>query len=92
MGHSKLLTNTERMNHKMARDPCCIGCPQVAETISHVFRDCPNAKKVWTQLIGRENWHEFRIRDVREWLCHNLKGEQVIYDQEHWDLTFGVTL
>lgn len=75
VGHGKLLTNMERIRRKMARDPYCTGCPKVVESVSHVLRDCPNAKRVWTRLIGRENWHDFRTGDVKEWLSHNLKGE-----------------
>lgn len=71
------------MKRKMAKDLCCAVCLQVEDSISHVFRDCPNAKRVWIHLIGRERSHEFRTSDVREWMYNNLKGNHENYGQDY---------
>lgn len=69
-----------------------MGCPYVEESLSHVFRDCQNAKKVWHHLLGRGNWHAFRVGSVKEWLSSKLEGGKNKYGYEDWDIVFGVTL
>lgn len=80
------------MKRNMERDPCCEECPYIEESISHVFRDCQNAKWVWLYIIGRGRWHDFKIRNVRDWLYNNLERNQEKYGQHYWGIIFGVTL
>lgn len=86
------MTNKERVRRSLASDPYCEGCPYIEETPSHVFQNCQSARKVWHHLLGRENWHAFRIGRVKDWLFSNLEENKNKDGYEDWDIVFGVTL
>ena len=43
----KLLTNDQRFRRRISNDASCFFCHGIQETMLHLFRDCPNAKKLW---------------------------------------------
>lgn len=47
---SKLLTR-HRLNRLPLGEPYCSNCANIVETSLHVFRDCPLATAVWSQLV-----------------------------------------
>ncbi|CAA0806219.1 Unknown protein [Striga hermonthica] len=49
----RLFTNMERVRRHMAGDVACYLCGQ-PESTSHVLRDCPHARRVWTGIWERD--------------------------------------
>ncbi|CAI9106595.1 OLC1v1005787C1 [Oldenlandia corymbosa var. corymbosa] len=72
---------------------CCGGsdfCGAIRETVMHVLRDYPAAKKIWLRLVPGDRRQIFFNLQLEDWLWHNLnrKSEGFVED---WDCFFGVT-
>lgn len=88
--HGRLFTNFARYCRNMKEDPSCHCCPGLEESVSHVLRDCNQAKRVWYLLVGRDKWRGFQAGPMATWISNNLRrgyGEQW---QQDWFLFFGV--
>lgn len=47
VAQGRLLTNSHRYRRNLSPDPNCKFCHGTPETMLHLLRDCPKARKVW---------------------------------------------
>lgn len=93
VGHNRILTNSIRFRRHMTDNPYCNMCPGVKETISHIFRDYPYAKRVWLQILDNGEWEEFRVGLVKDWLLNHLQNKgRNTRRRENQELIFGTTI
>lgn len=50
MWHGKLLTNVHITKRNLTSDDTCPICHKDKETLAHLFRDCPNARAIWSTI------------------------------------------
>ncbi|KAK8490962.1 hypothetical protein V6N11_041871 [Hibiscus sabdariffa] len=63
------------------------------EDMSHLFRDCVEARSIWPLVIKPEKVHEFHSLELRSWLLVNLINQQQFsIHKEDWDIVFGTIL
>ncbi|KAK8570659.1 hypothetical protein V6N13_103063 [Hibiscus sabdariffa] len=89
----KLMMNVERSNRHFTVCSRCAVCGFVSEDIEHIFKFCPPARQVWSELIVPEKLHDFLSLGISEWIRANLGGAcSFVRNVENWNLVFGYTL
>ncbi|KAL4281270.1 hypothetical protein GQ457_03G031680 [Hibiscus cannabinus] len=52
----------------MSSNSCCGLCGALVEDLSHLFRDCVEARLLWTRVVKEEKLDEFFTLDFQAWL------------------------
>ncbi|KAJ1380330.1 Ribonuclease H domain [Sesbania bispinosa] len=87
-----LLTNAERFRRHISTIQDCPHCPDKAETIIHVLRDCPFAKLIWSHFVPLTSHHPFFQKDLLDWFDFNLQLDATPFSSPVWSLLFGITI
>ena len=82
--HDKLLTNVERVRHRLIDNDICEKCQQEKESTLHVLRDCPFATWIWPKVVQQDDWDQFFNLPFQDWLSRNLRS------RESWDYPIGI--
>lgn len=69
----KLLTNAERQRRNMTADAACPVCEEDDETISHLFRECKQAREVWRRTLCPMNFDYRNWDRTGDWIRENCK-------------------
>ncbi|KAL4284458.1 hypothetical protein GQ457_16G019810 [Hibiscus cannabinus] len=72
----KILTNSEHVRRHMSINSCCGLCGALVEDLSHLFRDCVEARLLWTRVVKEEKLDEFLTLDFQAWLVANIQNQQ----------------
>ena len=51
VAHNTIMTNEARWRRRISDNKWCGNCVTEVETLAHVLRDCPKARKVWEVFI-----------------------------------------
>lgn len=86
-----LLTNECRKRRGLAASDNCLFCPNLVESLFHVFRDCYHTKEAWQNLLGAGVSNFFHIQHWQEWLYANLSSSETVQGIS-WSMWFGVML
>lgn len=89
--HDRLLTNQLRFKRNMTTTAVCPRCGLYSEDSSHLLRECPCAKAIWTEIKGLRWWEEGCNLPLAEWVANNLKNKNVFLDVK-WYRFFSATL
>lgn len=69
----KLLTNAERQRKKMTISPGCEICGDDLEDLDHVFKHCPLAAELWTELLPDPYYRKLTSSSIISWLVFMLQ-------------------
>ncbi|KAL4352807.1 hypothetical protein GQ457_06G016690 [Hibiscus cannabinus] len=88
--HQRLMTNAERVWRHLAMSDACPLCNGASETIEHVLRSCPRARRGWGPLkndVEGENVGEAnRRRRQRQLASRAATQEHVIFSRKFGDI------
>ncbi|KAK9016945.1 hypothetical protein V6N11_079437 [Hibiscus sabdariffa] len=56
-------------------NPCCGVCGASEENLSHLFRDCVEARMLWARVVKEERLAEFLSLDFQTWLAVNIRNQ-----------------
>ena len=74
----------------IAENGVCKYCGLGSESILHVLRDCPFAKKIWANLDNTRCDEDFFSSGLCGWLKRNLKdSKDWVAGQSPWDVQFA---
>lgn len=90
VAQGRLLTNVQRCIRHISSDPCCNLCPGIEESMLHLLRDCPAARKVWDAIKIPIKLQNFFQLDWNEWISDNLLMRGVYWDTFSWNNCFLV--
>lgn len=90
--HGRIMTNEYRARLGMTDCGVCSLCVEGSESILHVLRDCPYAKRVWQSFMSSAAWLDFSTKDLWTWLLANLKGDGGGLFDKGWNVRFASIL
>ncbi|XP_048422575.1 uncharacterized protein LOC125469371 [Pyrus x bretschneideri] len=92
IGHGKILTNVQRARRGFTNNPCCPICPNIEESMDHIFRSCRHSPSFWNGVgIPSEVAHSFAL-DFQSWMAINLRTHCSTIHGLPWNLIFASTL
>ncbi|KAF7812621.1 putative RNA-directed DNA polymerase [Senna tora] len=76
-GHTKLLTNKERVIHGMADHAECSRCRRGSEDIHYAIRDCCMLRNIWMRLLGAAHLDWSVTFAMASWSLWKWRNEEI---------------
>nr|GMD88437.1 transcription initiation factor TFIID subunit 8 [Ipomoea batatas] len=73
--HGCILCNEERKRRHLIPNGNCPWCSDTCEDVEHAIRRCNKAGVIWKELMGISEFQRLDLRNSRDWLDINIKGE-----------------
>lgn len=91
--HGKLLTNKMRVRRKFIVDAFCQICNYAKEDITHLFWDCPKAKRVWSFFLPDSEIMQDLNMNMLNWIEYNLRRrDRVSRWNTPWNILFTIII
>nr|GMD43908.1 putative RNA-directed DNA polymerase [Ipomoea batatas] len=90
--HRRIMCNVERLRRGLTSSAKCSKCVDADETIDHIFRECPMAVDVWTELLSLDIRNKMASLDLDSWLQLNVKGVINSNHGDKWPVVFATAM
>ncbi|KAJ1378244.1 Reverse transcriptase zinc-binding domain [Sesbania bispinosa] len=85
-----LKTNALHFEKGMIESDLCPLCNSLAESSSHILRDCPQVTPVWHHFYSQGGPVIALDEDITSWIFKNLARSDVTVSSLSWSLLFGI--
>ncbi|KAE8707679.1 hypothetical protein F3Y22_tig00110377pilonHSYRG00046 [Hibiscus syriacus] len=68
------MTNVERCKRQFTLDSSCSVYDTTVEEVDHVFKCCPVATLIWSNLVRPARLDQFLSMEIQDWVYCNLSG------------------
>ncbi|KAK8476535.1 hypothetical protein V6N11_033699 [Hibiscus sabdariffa] len=80
-----------RVPHHLSTGDVCPLCNRASETVEHVLRSCPRARRGWETIVRREKLHIFFSLPITEWLQQcTFNAASIGYNDVLWATHFSI--